>query len=222
MRFIPLILGTVTFLSVARAFAACNGCTPEQYPEQSLVCSATCDVKGYRVSVLRTGPDLPVPDGCSGSASGQYLLLESVSIVQNFAPQNYAAFLAGPYHPDQSAISLVISHPPANALVCDANGNNLSGTIYTATIIHNGPSGCVPAREGKLDCGNAGLMAHVFNTRLPATNLPTCPSCQPTPNAGGAGPSSDGVIWGPGSIDWTWWPKDVERNLPSVRKSPGK
>lgn len=141
--------------------SACVGCTPSGGPG-ALVCTSSCLSEGYRLTVIKTIPGGPsLPAECTGSASGQYLVLEPINKVRNYSPVEFAASGIGP----DIHTSIAVTHPGPNELVCNVEGAMLTTTVYTVTKVHLGPTACIPARESTLDCGGASTMASRYNAR---------------------------------------------------------
>jgi hypothetical protein len=180
-------------LASSPAIAECNGCTPHDEPVTA-VCSASCLTEGYTLTVVKDIPGGPsLPDGCSGSATGQYLVLEGTAKKQNYSQTEYLAIANDPNHPHTHVDVL---HPGPNDLYCDANDGFITPPVYVVTFANTqGVRACIPAREANIDCGDASFMARHFNLRGHLIGMPIVPmchdSCNGTPHGGTGGTDQD-------------------------------
>lgn len=156
-------------LAPASGEAACVGCSPSGI--SAMVCTSSCLSEGYSLTVIKTIPGGPtLPTECTGSASGQYLVLEPINTVRNYSQAEFAASGIGP----DIHTTITVKYPMANELMCNVEGATLTGPVHTVTKVHLGQTICIPAREGTIDCGGANTMAARYNARLPAVRLPVC------------------------------------------------
>ncbi|CAN5452211.1 hypothetical protein BH10PSE5_BH10PSE5_08630 [soil metagenome] len=157
-------------LAPAAGDAACIGCTPQDGPG-SMVCTASCLSEGYRLTVVKTIPGGPsLPPGCSGSASGAYLVLESIEKVRNYSATEYVAAHIQP----SNQVSVAVKSPMANELMCNVEGATLNAPVYQVTSVHFGPTHCIPAHDISLDCGGVATMAANYNSRSGRPPLDVC------------------------------------------------